>query len=127
MNAGPEVAYGIRHRDLTVSRTEAPDSVRGIVYAVEPTGDITFVHVRVGNDPIVASVEPDVTFVPDEDIWLTPDLHRLHFFDGASGLAIRDKITSPGQMPRAAFASEAMAVEDAPVVVEAPSVTGGGT
>ncbi len=127
MNAGPEVAYGIRHRDLTVSRTEAPDSVRGIVYAVEPTGDITFVHVRVGNDPIVASVQPDVTFVPDEDIWLTPDLHRLHFFDGASGLAIRDKITSPGQMPRAAFASEAMAVEDAPVVVEAPSVTGGGT
>ncbi len=126
MNAGPEVAYGIRHRDLTVSRTEVPDSVHGIVYAVEPTGDITFVHVRVGNDPIVASVEPDVMFAPDEDVWLAPDLNRLHFFDGVSGLAIREKITSPGQMPRATFASEVMAVEDTPVVVEAPSITGGG-
>jgi multiple sugar transport system ATP-binding protein len=127
MNAGPEVAYGIRHRDLTVSRTEIPGSVHGIVYAVEPTGDITFVHVRVGNDPIVASVEPDVTFAPDEDVWLAPDLNRLHFFDGVSGLAIREKITSPGQMPRATFASEVMAMEDTPVVVEAPSITGGGT
>jgi multiple sugar transport system ATP-binding protein len=124
MNAGPEVAYGIRHRDLAISRSEAPESVHGIVYAVEPTGDITFVHVRVGSDQIVASVEPDVMFAPDEDVWLAPDLNRLHFFDGVTGLAIRDKVTSPGQMARANFASEAMAIEDTPVSMEAPSVTG---
>ena len=125
MNAGPEVAYGIRHRDLAISRNEVPDSVRGIVYAVEPTGDITFVHVRVGSDQIVASVEPDVMFAPDEDVWLAPDLNRLHFFDGVTGLAIRDKITSPGQVARANFASEMMAVVDAPIPMEVPSVTGG--
>jgi multiple sugar transport system ATP-binding protein len=124
MNAGPEVAYGIRHRDLAISRSEAPESVHGIVYAVEPTGDITFVHVRVGSDQIVASVEPDVMFAPDEDVWLIPDLNRLHFFDGATGLAIRDAITSPGQMARANFASEAMAIEDTPIDMEIPSVTG---
>jgi multiple sugar transport system ATP-binding protein len=124
MNAGPEVAYGIRHRDLAISRSEAPESVHGIVYAVEPTGDITFVHVRVGSDQIVASVEPDVMFAPDEDVWLAPDLNRLHFFDGVTGLAIRDKVTSPGQVARANFASEAMAIEDTPVSMEAPSVTG---
>jgi multiple sugar transport system ATP-binding protein len=124
MNAGPEVAYGIRHRDLTLSRTELPDSVHGIVYAVEPTGDITFVHLRVGNDPIVASVEPDVTYAPDEDIWIVPNQDRIHFFDGVTGLAIRDKVTSPGQLPRASFASEAMALEDTPVDMETPSVTG---
>jgi multiple sugar transport system ATP-binding protein len=124
MNAGPEVAYGIRHRDLAISRSEMPESVHGIVYAVEPTGDITFVHVRVGSDQIVASVEPDVMFAPDEDVWLIPDLNRLHFFDGATGLAIRDAITSPGQMARANFASEAMAIEDTPIDMEIPSVTG---
>jgi multiple sugar transport system ATP-binding protein len=124
MNAGPEVAYGIRHRDLAISRSEMPESVHGIVYAVEPTGDITFVHVRVGSDQIVASVEPDVMFAPDEDVWLAPDLNRLHFFDGVTGLAIRDTVTSPGQMARANFASEAMAIEDTPVSMEAPSVTG---
>ena len=47
------------------------------------------------------------------------------FFDGVTGLAIRDKITSPGQRARASFASEMMAIEDAPVSMEAPSVTGG--
>ena len=125
MNAGPEVAYGIRHRDLSLSRTEVQDSVHGIVYAVEPTGDITFVHVRVGSDQIVASVEPDVDFAPDEDVWLVPDLDRLHFFDGVSGLAIRDMVTSPGQRARAGFAREAMAVEDTPAPVEIPSVMGG--
>jgi multiple sugar transport system ATP-binding protein len=125
MNAGPEVAYGIRHRDLSLSRTEARESVHGIVYAVEPTGDITFVHVRVGSNQIVASVEPDVDFAPDEDVWLTPDLNRLHFFDGVTGFAIRDMVTSPGQIARANFASEAMAVEEAPAPVEIPSVLGG--
>ncbi len=125
MNAGPEVAYGIRHRDLSLSRIEARDSVHGIVYAVEPTGDITFVHVRVGSDQIIASVEPDVMFAPDEDVWLAPDLNRLHFFDGVTGLAIRDMSTSPGQIARANFASEAMAVEDTPAPVEIPSVMGG--
>ncbi len=124
MNAGPDVAYGVRHRDLSVSRTEMPDSVHGIVYAVEPTGDITFVHARVGSDAIVASVEPDVDLAPDEDVWLAPNLDRIHIFDGVTGLAIRDKITSPGQAPRASFASEAMAFEDLPVAPEVPSVTG---
>jgi multiple sugar transport system ATP-binding protein len=125
MNAGPEVAYGIRHRDLDVSRTEMPDSVRGIVYAVEPTGDITFVHVRVAGDAVIASVEPDVTFAPDEDVWVTPNMDRIYFFDAVSGLAIRDKIRSPGEIARASFASETMAIEDTPVDISIPSVTGG--
>ncbi len=127
MNAGPEVAYGVRHRDLGFHRSEKPDSVHGIVYAVEPTGDITYVHVRVGSDPIVASVEPDEIFAPDQDVWLTPNLDRLYFFDGVSGLAIREKgAISPGMMPRATFASEAMAVEDTPVPSKCriPTVTG---
>ena len=91
MNAGPEVAYGIRHRDLAISRSEAPDSVHGIVYAVEPTGDITFVHVRVGNDQIVASVEPDVMFAPDEDVWLDAQPQPPPF------LRWRDGPRNPGQ------------------------------
>lgn len=124
-NAGPEVAYGIRHRDFTISRAETPGSVRGIVYAVEPTGDLTYIHARVGGDAVVASVPPDVLFVPDEDVWLTPDLDRVQLFDIASGLAIRDKITSPGQRALADHADVAMAIEDAPVSDAVPSITGG--
>ena len=126
MNAGPEVAYGVRHRDLRLSREQTPDAVRGIVYAVEPTGDLTYIHLRVGGDPIVASVEPNIQFAPDEDVWITPNLRRLHLFDATTGLAIRDSAhATAGQVPLADFASEAMAVEDKPLAVEAPSITGG--
>ncbi len=123
-NAGTEVAYGARHRDFTITRDEMPNSVRGIVYAVEPTGDLTYIHTRVGSDAIVSSVEPDVSFHPDEDVWLTPDMDRVQLFDIASGLAIREKFTSSGQKPLAAYASAEMAVEDAPVSAGVPSITG---
>ncbi len=63
-NAGAEVAYGVRHRDLMLAHYETPGSVHGIVYAVEPTGDLTYVHIRVGGDPVVASVAPEETFMP---------------------------------------------------------------
>ena len=91
----------MRHRDLTISRQQTADSVHAIVYAVEPTGDITYVHMRSGGDPIVASVPPDVTYTPDEDIWVTPDLNRVHLFDAHTGLAIRDATAAPGQLPLA--------------------------
>jgi len=123
-NAGSEVAYGIRHRDLTLSQHETPGSVHGIVYAVEPTGDLTYVHVRVGGDPVVASVAPEETFIADEDVWLTPNLSRVHLFDTVTGIVVRDKITSPGQLPRAHYANTEMALDDRPVDVAAPTVFG---
>jgi len=123
-NAGSEVAYGIRHRDLTLSQDETPGSVHGIVYAVEPTGDLTYVHVRVGGDPVVASVAPEEMFIADEDVWLTPNLSRVHLFDTVTGIVVRDKITSPGQLPRAHYADTTMALDDRPIDVAAPTVFG---
>jgi len=123
-NAGSEVAYGIRHRDLILSQHETPGSVHGIVYAVEPTGDLTYVHVRVGGDPVVASVAPEEMFIADEDVWLTPNLSRVHLFDTVTGIVVRDKITSPGQLPRAHYANTEMALDDRPVDIAAPTVFG---
>jgi multiple sugar transport system ATP-binding protein len=119
-----EVAYGVRHRDLRITRQQTAESVHAIIYAVEPTGDITYVHLRVGGDPLVASVPPDETYAPDEDVWITPDLNRIHLFDATTGLAIREATASPGQLPLADFATETMALEDKPIEIEVPSVTG---
>ena len=118
------VAYGVRHRDLRITRQQTAESVHAIIYAVEPTGDITYVHLRVGGDPLVASVPPDETYAPDEDVWITPDLNRIHLFDATTGLAIREATASPGQLPLADFATETMALEDKPIEIEVPSVTG---
>ncbi len=91
LSAGPEVAYGIRHRDITISRAELPDSVPGAVYAVEPTGDLTYVHIRIGGDTIIASVEPYTIYEPDEKVWVQLAQSRLHLFDGKNGFAVREQ------------------------------------
>jgi len=126
-NVTGEVAFGVRHRDLDPSHREVPGSVRGTVYAVEPTGDITYVHLRIGGNVLVASVEPEEQFAPDETVWVIPKLNRVHLFDTVSGLAVRERSTAPGQMARAGYANEGMALEDLPVSAEAPRVLGVGS
>ncbi len=123
-NASAEVAYGVRHRDLMLAHYETPGSVHGIVYTVEPTGDLTYVHVRVGGDVLVASVAPETAFMPDEDVWLTPNLNRVHLFDTANGIVVREKTAIPGQLPLAGYATPTMALDDRPVNVAAPTVLG---
>jgi multiple sugar transport system ATP-binding protein len=84
-----EVILGARHSALKLSSDETTGSVLGRVYTVEPTGDITFVHVMLGAVTIIVSVRPDVRLSPNEPIWIAFDQDKLHLFDGASGQALR--------------------------------------
>ena len=54
----------------------------GKVYTVEPTGDITYVHVHLGSTIVVVSVDPDFRLAPDEPVWIEFDQDRIHLFDG---------------------------------------------
>jgi multiple sugar transport system ATP-binding protein len=83
-----DIVLGARHSSIILDREPAPLSVPARIYTVEPTGDITFAHVRLGTETIVISVSPDVHLIPDTRIWLTFDQRRLHFFDGRSGAAL---------------------------------------
>ncbi len=82
---GPEVTLGARHSTLRLHRATTTDAWPARVYAVEPTGDMTFVHLRLGTTGIVVSVPPGDPFALDEPIWVEPDPTRLHLFDTASG------------------------------------------
>jgi multiple sugar transport system ATP-binding protein len=55
--------------------------MEGRIYTVEPTGDITFVHVALGDHLLVASTDPGFRSPPDAPIWLTFDQEHLHLFD----------------------------------------------
>ena len=62
--------------------TDEPGAIPSRVYTVEPTGDVTYVHVFLGNAIIIASVAPNVRLWPDETVWIEFDQERLHLFDG---------------------------------------------
>ena len=82
------IVLGARHSTIRLHREAAPEAVAGRVYTVEPTGDITYVHVHLGSAPLVVSVTPDVKLGIDQPVWLEFDQHKLHLFDGRTGHAL---------------------------------------
>ena len=83
------VVIGARHSTIRLSKDEAASALPGRVYTVEPTGDITYVHVRLGAETIVVSVPPDVRLAPDEPVRVSFDQERMHLFDGETGRALQ--------------------------------------
>ena len=83
-----KIIVGARHSTLSLSKTVAPGAVPGKVYIVEPTGDITYAQVYVGESIVTVSVPPSVALSPDESVWIGFDQQRLHLFDGTTQLAL---------------------------------------
>ncbi len=81
---GSEVILGGRHNNIRLSNTAQPNAIQAKVYTVEPTGDITFVHVRLGELILVASSDPSFHTEADAPIWLEFDQDHIHLFDGQS-------------------------------------------
>ena len=83
-----EVVVGVRHSTIEVLAEARPGAVSGRVYTVEPTGDLTYAHVQIGSETIVASVASDLPLEADDRIWLDFDQDRLHLFDGRTEQAL---------------------------------------
>ena len=84
------VVLGARPGAVGVHHAPVPGAIAGRVYTVEPTGDVTFAFIRVGDATVVASVGAHVPIAPDDAVWLLFDPARLHLFDGVTGLALPD-------------------------------------
>ncbi len=78
------VTLGIRHGDVSLFREERPGTVATRIYTVEPTGDLTYVHLRLGNALIVASTDAGFRANPDDQVWVAFDQARLHLFDAVT-------------------------------------------
>jgi len=83
-----KVVLGARHSTISLSRTAGPGSVPGRVYIVEPTGDVTYVQVKLGAAVVIVSLGPHVPIAPDESVWLSFDQDKLHLFDGENQMAL---------------------------------------
>jgi multiple sugar transport system ATP-binding protein len=81
---------GIRPEDLHVaSPADAPElGFDVLVEVVEKLGSEILLDVAVGEDTMVASVEPNVRANIHDRMRLTLNPDRLHFFDMSSEIAI---------------------------------------
>ena len=84
-----EVVLGARHSTVRLHQGEVHGSVPANVYTVEPTGDITYVHVQLGSSIVIVSVAPTVRLAPDDKVWVEFDQDKLHLFDGQTEKALR--------------------------------------
>jgi multiple sugar transport system ATP-binding protein len=83
-----KVVLGARHSTVKLHTTQTPGTVPGVVYTVEPTGDITFVQVFLGVSVVIVSLDPSVIVEPDQKVWIEFDQDKIHLFDGATEMAL---------------------------------------
>jgi multiple sugar transport system ATP-binding protein len=83
------VVLGARHSTIRLHDGQHPGTVPGRVYNVEPTGDVTFVQVSVGEAVVNVSLDPTVRVATDETVWVEFDQARMHLFDADTTLALR--------------------------------------
>jgi multiple sugar transport system ATP-binding protein len=84
----PKVILGARHSTLRVHKQATDNAVEGKVYIVEPTGDVTFAQIYLGEAIVVVSLEPHFPIRPDETVWVEFDQDKLHLFDGETQQAL---------------------------------------
>jgi multiple sugar transport system ATP-binding protein len=83
-----EVVLGIRHPSVRIHQEARPGALAARIYTVEPTGDVTFVHVKLGEAIIVASTTADFRANADDEVWLDFDQKQLHLFDKQTEAAL---------------------------------------
>ncbi len=84
-----KVVLGARHSTIRLHDAQEPGTVPGRVYNVEPTGDVTFVQVSVGDAVVNVSLDPTARIAPDDTVWVEFDQARMHLFDAETTLALR--------------------------------------
>jgi multiple sugar transport system ATP-binding protein len=83
-----QVIVGVRHGHVRVLPETATSGLPARLYTVEPTGDITYVHARLGEHFLVASTSDRFRGVADQPIRLEFDQDHLYLFDRATGQAL---------------------------------------
>jgi len=80
-----DVIFGIRPENVydkmfAFAPTEE-NTVKGMVDVVEPLGSETILHVKIGEDQIVAKVDPKTKAQENQEIDLVFDMEAMHIFD----------------------------------------------
>jgi multiple sugar transport system ATP-binding protein len=87
---GKSVTLGVRPEDIREAGTADPAAYRidALVEVVEPLGNEILLDVRVGQHPLVARIPPTSKVRIREQVPLSLNPDRLHFFDAQTEQAI---------------------------------------
>jgi len=85
-----QVIAGVRHGHIRLSLEPQVGWMEARVYTVEPTGDLTYVHLKLGDHLLVASTHADFLAAPDTAIWIMFDQDHLHLFDAETEQLLED-------------------------------------
>ena len=90
--ASTEVIAGIRPEDIADPAYPRADAevckLPASVDLVEPLGSEAYLHLRAGEDTVVARVDPRTSARPGDTMDVTLDLRKLHLFDPETGMAL---------------------------------------
>jgi len=89
LNGRDRITVGIRPEHIEVSATERTGWLKAPVYVTELMGNETFVFLRSGSEKIIARAAADFRAEIETNVWLQFDTRKAHFFDPATGNAIR--------------------------------------
>jgi multiple sugar transport system ATP-binding protein len=86
------VVLGIRPEKIGITKPGEPDTTAGAVYSIQPAGADTTIHVKAGNEIILAK-EMGIRFYPiDAQVGLKIDPDRLNVFAKESGKIIKTAV-----------------------------------
>ena len=86
-DAGGKIILGVRPEDCHV----APDAehLKGQVYGVEPTGDVTYLTLKAGDQLFEIKADREYRAALDKAEAVAFDLGRVYLFDADTGQRIR--------------------------------------
>jgi multiple sugar transport system ATP-binding protein len=82
---GREVLLGVRPEHLSVVPAGSDEALSVQLDAIEPMGDVIYLHGTTGGREVTARVPPQPLPEPGAFVWLAPDRKHLHFFDAGGG------------------------------------------
>ena len=79
---GKEVYFGIRPEDLVYQESPARENnIAAKVEVIEPLGAEIHLYISTKDNQFIARIPPRYEFQVGDEINLTPDKARIHFFD----------------------------------------------
>jgi multiple sugar transport system ATP-binding protein len=83
-----DVMVGIRPEDLSVSLEKTEKGILGKSSVTETLGSDSYLYADISNLLISVRLKPDQKIPEDQDIWLVPNLEKIHVFDKQTGKRI---------------------------------------
>jgi len=84
-----DVVLGVRPEDLALSMARDDAGVPCIVDIVEPMGSLNVVYASAGESRVLATAAPEFFPPPGSQIWLQPNLDKMHLFDAGTERALQ--------------------------------------